>query len=475
MTIDDVRAWLSRQNKSALVNLLVEHATEDDRLFRRLLAKAGKPGRKGPDVDTYERMLDGALDTGGFVEYQGASDYASGIDDAIDAIEELLDEGYTSESIDLCEYALRGVEGALEFVDDSDGYMGTLMNRLQEIHLEACRKAKPDPEALARRLFTWELETEWDTFFDAADTYGSILGKKGLDVYRQLAQDEWRRVPPLGRGGDVADGYVKRFRITHIMEKLARRTGDVEAVVAVKSRDLSSAYDYLQIAEAYRDAGKADLALDWAERGLEAFPERSDPRLREFLANEYHRRKRHDEAMALVWTMFEETPNLDRYKNLKRHADKSGEWKTWRLRALDAFQHASVRAIREHGTKPYWFSPRDHSELVRVFLWEKDLDSAWREAVAGGCSDALWMELAAQRERDRPEEVLPVYQRLIEPTLQRKNQEAYRGAVGLLRKVRGLMVRLDREPDFVTYLELVRAAHKRKRNFMKLLDRARGI
>lgn len=60
-----------------------------------------------------------------------------------------------------------------------------------------------------------------------------------------------------------------------------------------------------------------------------------------------------------------------------------------------------------------------------------------------------------------------------EPTLNQKNNEAYREAIGLLRKVRGLMVRLGRESEFVRYLKSVRAAHKPKRNFMKLLDRAK--
>jgi hypothetical protein len=31
----------------------------------------------------------------------------------------------------------------------------------------------------------------------------------------------------------------------------------------------------------------------------------------------------------------------------------------------------------------------DRSELVRIFLWEKDVDSAWREAKSGGCSSDL--------------------------------------------------------------------------------------
>jgi tetratricopeptide (TPR) repeat protein len=77
-------------------------------------------------------------------------------------------------------------------------------------------------------------------------------------------------------------------------------------LIAVKSRDLSHAYAFLQIAETLRTGGRYDEALEWAERGMEAFPERTDSRLREFLANEYHRRKRHDDAMTLIWAAFRE-------------------------------------------------------------------------------------------------------------------------------------------------------------------------
>ena len=70
-----------------------------------------------------------------------------------------------------------------------------------------------------------------------------------------------------------------------------------------------------------------------AERGMKTFPERVDSRLREFLAMEYHRRNRHDEAMALIWAEFTESPSLERYQNLKTHADRTHEWPTWREKA----------------------------------------------------------------------------------------------------------------------------------------------
>jgi uncharacterized Zn finger protein len=256
------------------------------------------------------------------------------------------------------------------------------------------------------------------------------------------------------------------------METLARETGDVEALVAVKKRDLSMPYGYLQIAETYRAARKHDLALEWAERGLAAFPQRRDSRLVEFLAAEYHRRKRHDEALALIWAEFVDSPDLEHYRLLKEHAGKSGAWPSWREKALEHLREARAKGPKTRGTAGIW--ARDaSSELVQVFLWEKDAQAAWREAQAGGCSEALWMELAKRREQDHPQDALPIYRRQIEPILRHMGNDAYREAVQMLRRIRGVLVRLGREAEFAAYLQSLRAVHKPKRNFIKLLDHAR--
>ena len=136
-------------------------------------------------------------------------------------------------------------------------------------------------------------------------------------MYRRLAEQEWAHVPALSPGRDDPHKYGKRFRITHIVETLARQTGNVEAVVAVKKRDSLCPIRTCRLQRLYRQAGQHDLALDWAERGLKAFPERPDSRLREFLATEYHRRKRHDDAMALVWAEFTGRTDLQQYPKLE--------------------------------------------------------------------------------------------------------------------------------------------------------------
>lgn len=473
----DVRVHLADRSKAQLIELLMRHAEADELLRRRLHTNAVAKQTPSVRLATFRKAIDAATRCrGGYVAYAEAQGFARGIDDVVDSVGNLLDTGQAREVIELAEYALAAVEKAMESVDDSDGYMSPLLERLQDIHHAACVEARPDPVALADRLIDWELRTGWDTFHGAARRYAEILGETGLRTYRRRAEVVWSKVPALKPGDSRATtSLVNRFRITSIMESLAIQSGQLEALVAVKARDLSLPYAFLQIAEIYREAGKRDLALDWAERGMRAFKrDRPDPRLQALLADEYHHRGRHDEAMALIWEMYIASPGLEGFQRLKNHADGIAQWPTWRKQALAHLRKRAeaVESRRPPARFPLVHSP-DRSALVAIFLSEKDVASAWAEAHAGGCSDALWMELAALREREHPADAIPIYQRQVERALSAKNNRSYRDAVGLIRKVRTLMANAGSESEFPGYLASVRAAHKQKRNFIKLIDHAR--
>jgi uncharacterized Zn finger protein len=474
VTLDDVREYLLQKDPAHLVEIIMRQVEGDDRLRESLLMAVAKERPEGLDTATFRAAIDAATETGGFVDYREAYAFTSGVENAVDSIAELLDAGHAAEVIELTEHALRRCERALGQMDDSDGGMSPILERLQELHHAACVRAKPDPEALARRLFKWEIEGGWDTFYGAAETYADVLGEKGLAVYRKLAEKLWDQMPQLGPG-DRRSFEGPRFRITAIMEGLARASGDIEQLVAVKARDLSSAYRYLDIAQTYKQAKQADKALEWAEKGLRAFAEKDpDGRLEDFLADEYHRRRRHDGAMALIWAQFCRRMGLESYQHLKQHADRAKQWPQWREKALTAIRSAIEEQKRESASKPKdtwraWHKPADHSVLVQIYLWERDVEAAWQEAQAGGCSDALWMELASLRVKDHPADAVEIYQRQIGPIVNIKKNDAYREAAKLIRKIEKLMAQLGREDEFPPYLESVRKTHKPKRNFMAML------
>jgi uncharacterized Zn finger protein len=290
-----------------------------------------------------------------------------------------------------------------------------------------------------------------------------------------LAEAEWEKVP-VRTGRHERSGWGQHFRITKIMESLAQAEGDVEQLVAVMSRDLSSAYGYLKIAEVYHEAGQHDQALLWTEKGLRAFPDHTDSRLREFAAEEYHRRRRHDDAMKLMWAEFSERPFLDTYKTLQRHGKKAGEWPEWRNRGLAEIRLRIAKAKDQARgqTRPRWMqADDDHSPLVEIFLYENDPEAAWREAQTGGCSDSLWLRLAAARENEHPEDAAPIYLKQAEGAVAATSNGRYEDPVGLLVKAAAVLRRMDRTAEFVHHLDALRVKYKIKRNFIKLVEQKR--
>ncbi len=471
ITLDDVRAFLERLGKDALVDLVMERAMYDEVLQQQLFVRAATDTkRRAVDVAAIRETIDRTVDIGDFVDWRAARSYVGSVEELVESLERMHNEGHSGELVELIEHALARIERAIERLDDSDGEVGGLLERLQQLHHAACKKADTDRVALARRLFAWELRSGYDVFAGAASTYADVLGDSGLREYRRLAELEWQKVPSLGPNQKDSEQYGRRYRITNIMESFARRDGSLDALVQVRSRDLSSPYAFLRVAELFRETKDYDRARSWAEKGLKAFPAHRDTRLRQFLAEEYQRARRGDDAIALVWQEFAERASLVTFKSLKAYAQKVRSWETWREKAL-----AHVRADfekRSSGSRPAWFKP-DRSLLVEIFLWEKDVAAAWAEAKAGGCNESLWFELARHLEKARPAAAAEIYAARIEPTIRHMGNHSYQEAVRLLQRMRPLFAAAKIPERFDEILAGIRERHARKRNLIRLLDRVR--
>ena len=251
-----IREQLRARGIEGLVEMLVGIAERDPSLLKELeFAAVTASADDKTLLAQFRKAITEATRTHGFVEYRKMRDWVQGIESVLDRIAGLVENGRAALVLQLLDHFFARMDEALKNIDDSDGGGGGVYAKACEIHLAACRQAKPDPVALARALFAREVDSDWEFFHGASETYEDILGDAGLAEYRRLASEAWQKIKPLRATGRQVqdDQFSARYALGAILESFAEREGDVDGVIAIRAKDLSTAYDYLGIAKAVSD------------------------------------------------------------------------------------------------------------------------------------------------------------------------------------------------------------------------------
>lgn len=460
----EIRDWLNLQPQAELASLLFDIAMRDNALHRSLRLKIDLDKRSNGANDgatDWYRAIDQATTAEQLLDWRQASSLGDDLLTLTDALEELLSPERAALLIELSEYAIPRVEQAREQVEEYCEDLEQALQRLKHLHLHACNLLKPAPVELAERLFQLEMDEHLESFYNCARQYQQVLGETGLEHFRRLAQAEWSRVPAL-TGADRPQYGGNRSCITRIMTTLAELDGDLDTLVAIKARDLTAAHRYLSIAQLYAEAGNSDMAQHWAERGLTAFPHRTDNRLRDFLAQQYLLCGRDEQALELSWVQFDEAPSLGNYQKLQGLAQRL-------QRAPEQRQRALARLTETSASNPQ-LQVHARSLRLAIALWEEDLDAAWLLSQQGDHRVELLHDLALKLESTRPTDAIGLYRRMLEPIIQQTNNQAYERAVGLIRRMGTLMRAQQLDTAFTAELIKLRQSYKAKRNFIKLLD-----
>ena len=477
-----IESYLSELDTPELVDIIMKQADIDDDFYAMLKMRVAAE-KAGSDTSEIRDVLREAMTIRDFISWRDTGSYIHSIDRVLDQIRTLLTPKQAAQVIDVAEYGMDLWEENIGLIDDSNGCMGMLRDELQDLHIEACNIARPDPVDLAERLAHRCIDSGWDMFYGAYESYFDILRDVGRARYREIFETEWDALPALGAGQEDSDKqYGRVSALKHTMLEFAEKENDLNLAIRVLSRDLSHPYEYLRIANHCRNARKRKLAIEWAEKGVAAFADKSSSELRSFLAEEYLHAKRPDDAMAMIWTNFKSSPTLESYKDLAGYARKLKCWDQWREKALTHIRadidKCKAEFEREYGANnsqkrkrlPYWQQAPDHTLLVCIFLWEKREEDAWNEATNGGCDNYRWLDLAKVREKNHPEDAIGIYRRQVVPLIETTTNSSYQEAVEFIKKIHGLMNDLGKREDFHTWLSELKKEYKRKRNFIKYVN-----
>lgn len=490
----DLRSHLLSLEKEKLADIILAKAVDDPDLRERLKISAEVANPDGVDLASLRRRIDTALkppefdyDNPYWDEEDPYEGYADQLKPILEALESLLAKGQAASVVTLVEYALAELNKQCLSMEYDFVEPEAMIDPLVSLHVRACVITKPKSTALAERLFRLGVRDTADGFGGLPwEKYKPVLDSTGLKHFRQLVEAEWKTIPArTARTGDDSHHLLRR-RLQGIMTRFAKADGDIDAQAAVTKKDLSSQGDYAELVKIYRSAKRYDEALAWAEKGWKAFPGRydKDPELRDLLAGEYRRKRRYADAMALYWNEFAEDPDLERYQELKKQADKNKEWKAWREKAFTAMREriaAAKKKRKPQGTfgrrgdwNPYLCADvdsGDNSLLVQILLWEKKQEDAWREAQGDSCSERWWLELSAWREKTHPEDCVPIWRRRVERLTQHADQRDYAPAAESLAKLGELMKRIGEGKKFEELVRRLRDELRRRVNFIKELNK----
>ena len=451
-----IRDYLKARGVDALVEMIVELAEWDPALLRKLDMAAAAVSEDETILEPrYRNAINEVTRTRGFIDYGAAPQWASDVQEALESVANLTSAGRAELALRLAEHAITRIEGALEDIDDSDGYCGALLHQARDIHLDACRAARPDPVKLAHDLFAREMGEDYDTFYMAAALYADVLGEAGLAEYSRLAAKAWKELPPRAGEYRAAPEFSNdSFRLKGILDFFAERAGDVEARISIRAKDLSSPRHYLQLAEFCLAQNRQEEALHYAEEGLWVFEDkRPDKQLVFFTVDLLDRAGRRAEASAHLWRAFEKDPNLEMYKRLRRLGGEET-----RDRAL-----AHLEAQLAEDKSAPGRSPTDL--LIRVLMEETMFDAAWVIANEHGASTGLRESLAKASETTHSRDALKVYAERVEELVGAGGNYNYQEACGLITRM-GALRGASQQTAHVADLKM---RFRRKRNFMKLL------
>ena len=242
------------------------------------------------------------------------------MDEALDTLAELASGGRAGLALKLVERAIDRIEEAVEEIDEFRRPLQRVARSRARHPPCRARAVRPEPVQLARDLFAREMEGDRETFVGAAALYADVLGEEGLAEYRRLAADAWEKLPARAgkalASGEVVGGY---YELRRILDFFAERDGDVEARIALRAKDLSSPWSYLELADFCLAQGREEEALRRAEEGLWMFEDgRPDERLVLFAAGLLAKAGRSADAETHLWRAFEKAPSLELYGRLRK-------------------------------------------------------------------------------------------------------------------------------------------------------------
>ncbi len=456
-----------------LAALLIEISKGDAAAKRRLRLELA--GTQGPTEVAREvrKRLGTLARSRSFIDWQKRTVVANDLQTQRKAIMEKVAKSDPAAAMDLMWSFMEVADSIFDRTDDSSGTLLSVFEEALEDLAELAKAAKPDPIALADKVFLVTEADSYNQYDGVISLLAPALGAKGLAHLKKRIEALAAKPPPKSKDDRVVIGWssngpiyedetrerMQRIVVRMALQEIADAQGDVDAFIAQYDPETRRVPSIAaKIADRLLQAGRAEEALaavDAIDQDRPAFipPEWEDARIGALEAL-----GRMEEAQDFRWACFQRSLSQDHLKAYLKHLPDFDDMEA-EEKALDFVQshpsfHHALHFLIE------WPSLDRAASLILDRVRELDGDHYY---VLTPAADAL-----AEK---HPLAATLALRAMIEFALDRARGKRYRHAARHLMDCQGLAARIDQFGDHESHEAFearLQGRHGRKSLFWSL-------
>ena len=457
---DDLESFLKRQDRSTLVDVLIEPANDHKAVQARLarLLLADRPDKLAA---SFRRTLTGWRRSSKYVSYREAADFGRALEAWLDQVYREVLPRHPATALALFESFIEADSTFFERADDSGGCIGDAVRAACRHWLQAAARCDTPGSAWPGRLARLVSADQYGAREELLRRADPLLGEPALRDLVATFESHMADAVAAHAGDDGP--ALQMFKISGALSLLSEALHDpdvmVRAVLSYSPRP--NTMQQKAFAEAYLEAGRPTEALTWLQ-GTWGHMETSRQRLE---SDALGRLGRFSDSALIRQHVFEKSLSVF---DLHR----------WLEQLPEAFRHGALERARQLA-----LDHDDPTTGATLLLDIGDDEAAEEMLLAGpdrirGDDYGSLLPLAqALRAQKRLRGETAIYRALVTAILVRAYARAYGHAaryLSRLREIAAVGIDLERLEPHQDFEALVRARHGRKTAFWALLNSNRS-
>jgi uncharacterized Zn finger protein len=410
-----------------------------------------------------------------------------------DRMNALFKQGHADEVVALGRELLEAGIKQVEMSND-EGETGIEISSCLDIVFQALSQTSLSPVDQMLWVIDAELEDHYELCCGSESFWENEQKASDWSVIADKLIERLNNLHEVKREDSFSRNY-RRDRLSNWVIQALENAGRNEEIIPLCEKEAVETGSYTRLVDELRKAKRLEEAEQWIHKGIKA-TQKQLPGIANHLRNTLREMREREgdwlKVAAFRTEDFLQSPSLHTFQDMKKAAEKAKTWPTvraatllylengklakadpsWPLPEAGVEEISKVRknefpmtdvlidiAIEEKRPEDVlkWY---DHRKLSKQVFWGED--SYQEDQVAEAVADHY------------PDRALAIWQNVVEKQIALTKPNAYEAAAVYLRKVHGLLKKLERESEWKDYLLKLGQANVRKTKLIEILHRLDG-